>query len=425
MTPSRPSLLARLLAGGVVLAIAGCEAGPAGEQTGRAAGALIGGELTTDDPAVVAVTNEEQDALCSGVLISPSVVVTAAHCLDTVGSVVRFGDDALDGADRDVVDLAEAHPEYDPEESSGHDIALLRLGSTRDPLLPVRLNRSSLDLSRGARYRVAGFGRHDRVGPPDGLKRQGTTAISGAGPNSDVLRYGSGSVSTCFGDSGGPGFIATSSGELLAAVHSFVSEGCVDPNGGTRIDRYAEEFIQPWIQANDPSCAADGECAPIGCVTDPDCEPCGQDGVCSDGCESPDPDCPTRELGESCLVDSECATGLCIRWDRTGLFRFCSLSCASVGDCAPGMSCAEVATFGEVCTYDDEPPAGRPGDRCTEAADCGSYDCDDGVCVFRCQPGGFCPHGLECSDFAGTASACRSSRTAARRAARPAEQGSP
>jgi hypothetical protein len=384
--------------------LVGCPAEPErAADTGRQSHAVIGGELTRGDPAVVAVINREEDALCSGTLVSPSVVITAAHCSDVAGGAVYFGSDVHDPIERVGVLVELLHPGWDPDaESSEHDIALLLLEAPADPLLPVPLNDSPMDLLKGARLRIAGFGQHDREADGDGKKRQAITVISGAGPGSDVVEYGTTRVSTCFGDSGGPGFVATSAGELLSGVHSFGTGDCVRPNGATRVDRYADDFIRPWIQANDPTCAADGQCAPIGCVGDPDCEPCSRDGLCADGCASPDPDCPTRALGESCLVDAECTSGLCVRWGGSGLYRFCSAPCQPGGqECAAGMSCQETLPFGDVCYFDDEPPAGRPGDRCAEPSDCGSYDCEQGVCAFRCLPGGFCPSGLECSGDSG------------------------
>ena len=91
----------------------------------------------------------------------------------------------------------------------------------------------------------------------------------------------------------------------------------------------------------------DGSCAPIGCMSDPDCEPCGADGNCTDGCALPDPDCATSEPGEICQAETQCTTGLCVFWSTDPSYHFCSRECEPGGaDCPTGMSCQSVQPFG-------------------------------------------------------------------------------
>ena len=59
-----------------------------GEALGAAGSAIVGGAEDAEHPAVVALTFQGQ-AFCSGALIAPTVVLTAAHCLheDFVGAL--------------------------------------------------------------------------------------------------------------------------------------------------------------------------------------------------------------------------------------------------------------------------------------------------------------------------------------------------
>src|SRR5690606_6413957 len=195
------------------------------------------------------------------------------------------------------------------------------------------------------------------------------------------------------------GLITVDGVEYVAGVHSFTSsDECYPPNGDTRVDLYVDEFIRPWVDQNDPTCGADGLCAPIGCSDDPDCTPCGPDGTCTSDCALPDPDCPTSGVGEICQADSQCIEGMCVAWREDRTYRFCTIEGdPQAPDCPGGMSCKNVPPLGDVC-YFDEPPPGVLGDSCELATDCGSYLCLDGTCVAECDlsMGLGCPAGFEC-----------------------------
>lgn len=392
-------------------AAVGCD--PASTSVTGAAAPLIGGVPEDGVPGATALLTDIDGAgsgaeiFCSGTLVSPRVVVTAAHCIDDAGAnpeiSAYFGPDAYgDGGTRIGVVRAEAHPEWTGA-IGNHDIGVLLLGFAADPAWAVPMYREAIDdddLGRPVR-RVA-FGRHDReLEDPDGVKRSGATTITFVSLD-DWFTAGHGGeeeLITCSGDSGGSVLVADGDGELLAGVHSFGGGGdCISStNGDTRVDLHVEDFLAPWIAEHDASCGADFLCARVGCEEDPDCEPCGPDGECVSGCALPDLDCRTQEVGEICQADSQCESELCVYWRDDPSTHFCSQPCDGDSDCPDGMSCQDVDPFGRVCYHDDDPP-GVIGSDCDDGAECGAYLCRDGTCVTTCDlsVGQACPAEFAC-----------------------------
>lgn len=385
-----------------VALLAACQAGGP-LDTGEARRPLIGGEIDVADPAVVALTRGGSSSFCTGTLVSPSVVLTAAHCVDMAGAdpdvVAFFGSDTTGEGKRIGVIAKTQHPMWTGNVGS-HDVGMMLLTFPQDPTLPMPMNTSPASEQVGAAYRHVGFGVFDRdTMKADGKKRTGTTTITSF--SGDVIRSGDDTVNICFGDSGGPGLLTIDGTEAVAGIHSYTStDQCLPPSGDTAVDLYVDDFILPWIQENDPACGEDLLCSRIGCTDDPDCQPCGPDGTCTSDCPLPDPDCPTSGLGEICRLDSQCIEGSCVAWFPDTSYKFCTIECTPGGsECPAGMSCQNVDPHGNIC-YPDGKPTGVVGDDCEVATDCGSYICDQGSCVTRCDipKGKLCLDGFTCAD---------------------------
>ena len=225
MRRSRPALILRLwLAGlavwlmeGHALAIEG-GGPPRGDRLARATVAI--GTLVRDADGDVSFS------YCSGVLVRPDVVLTAAHCVaqDPLASVVfpyegsRIGRDA-----HPVAALARsAMPSDIPGEfgamttTLSHDTALLRLAKPVRNRSPLRVGSS--ELARSQILRLAGGGQSGgRAG-----KLRVTDLVPVLATNGGLVVARAASALVCFGDSGGPVVVDGPGGPVLVGVASAV-----------------------------------------------------------------------------------------------------------------------------------------------------------------------------------------------------------
>lgn len=254
---------------------------------------------------------------CSGTLISPDVVVTAAHCLTEVkGKRIKVtepsavavyvgGDPSLDILDHlYLVTEVAVYPTYDPRTNVG-DIALIRLASAISesvapvPALPASLGLTDADI--GATLNFAGFGQTETGG--SGVLLQVDLPLGGlgctvegcpdAGDSATMISYAQVEAGPCFGDSGGPAFFYREGVPYVAGVTSYGDQWCTIYGVSTRTDAF-DGWISEFVYV--PDCSADAvcntECDP---GADPDCSTgpdCSADGVCNGECDpGADPDC--------------------------------------------------------------------------------------------------------------------------------------
>lgn len=174
------------------------------ERVAQTSSPITHGTDDAGDPAVVAVLDPTGAMACSGTLIAPHIVLTAAHC--TVPAIAKGGTVVLGvSVTKPVATIriakAVADPMFDPG-TLANDIGLLVLASAA-AATPVPLGASAPALS--SQVELIGWGLTGPDAGDLGQKRQGTSTVSTV----DATTFGVSSSPSqpCDGDSGGPALI--------------------------------------------------------------------------------------------------------------------------------------------------------------------------------------------------------------------------
>jgi secreted trypsin-like serine protease len=243
---------------------AGCAEPSVQEEDAEGSSAIIGGEESDAVPAIGYIANAGTnvggtffvDPFCTGTLIAPNVVLTAAHCADAAeqqSSAIHFG--IGDPRDKRVVSVTQPpvlHPAYDAEDGVrdySHDMAYLILDTPITDVAPATIRRTSHAghcdyVSTGYGVSRAGFVHGSKAAPSDSGKRASTATCGDAGyttgkrllaeddislPGGMIRTYSNGVGAPCVGDSGGPLRIRNTR-EIVGVLSQIAERVCTTDN---------------------------------------------------------------------------------------------------------------------------------------------------------------------------------------------------
>jgi hypothetical protein len=297
---------------------------------------IVGGAEDAHHEAVVALValplacGALPAAVCTGTVIAPRVVLTAAHCLALLppggGEVVV--DRNVDATAARHIQIVQRlpHPEW---VAPFHDVALVEIGEDAGIAPAVLTETTDAAWLSGHLVTLVGYGRdeHGRTG----TRRFGTARVLET--TSQHLRVEPEPALSCAGDSGGPALAVVAGIERVVGVASYGDPGCAAVSTYARLDLELSGFVMPGLErlqrSSDPArLPAPNQCD-VACRVDSDCPTAWQ---CMQGRCGLHGRPPGRLAGQ-CSTDAECPGGTCVVTDDCSCYQPCETASSIEGGC--------------------------------------------------------------------------------------------
>lgn len=243
-------------------------------------------------PSVVALTGASGALVCSGTLVHPYIVATAAHCLSGPGTTIALAQFGESGDDVDIsrdIEFCEFNPEFPVDaltpEWDNSDFAFCKLVEPVEnvPIIPIAYGCELDAIQAGVEVVAVGFGRTQTANDNAGTKRFAQSVLSEVDPSGELIAE---SI-TCYGDSGGGYFMQLPGGELrqISITSYGQTENCSSASVSTATSSLVPFVFEVTGIDIAPCHDIDGEWAPDGSCGGIPLEPhVGGDGNYGDGC---------------------------------------------------------------------------------------------------------------------------------------------